>query len=125
MRAHGTSTELWIDIRYRVNGIATLACGLFLSVGGDTTFWSHRRWRFPVGPLPIRTEHHRWSSRYGQGDVILDTEEFSVLDRAGAVVGSVRCKDLIVADLDAARTLATALVERHGFEADPYSDNKL
>lgn len=125
MRAHATSTELWIDIRYRLNGVATHACSLILSVDGHTTLWSHRRWRFPVGALPIGTEHHRWSSRYREGDVILDTEEFSLSNHAGGALGYVRCKDLIVADLDTARTLATALVERHGFEVDPCSTSKL
>lgn len=125
MRAHATCTELWIDIRCRLDGVATHACSLMLSVDGNTTLWSHRRWRFPVGILPIGTEHHRWSSRYREGDVILDTEEFSVSNHAEGALGYVRCKDLIVADLNAARTLATALVERHRFEVDPYSTSQL
>lgn len=125
MRAHTTRADLWVDIRYRLDGVATHACSLMLSIAGDTTLWSHRRWRFPVGTLPIGTEHHRWSSRYGEGDVILDTDEFSVSDHAEGALGYVRCKDLIVADLNMARTLATALVERHGFEVDPYSTNQL
>lgn len=46
-------------------------------------------------------------------------------DRTVETVGSVRCKDLIVPSLDAARTLATVLMEGHGFELDPYAKNEL
>lgn len=46
-------------------------------------------------------------------------------NHAGGQLGDVRGKNLIVAELDTARTLATALVERHELQVDPYSISKL
>jgi len=105
--------------------MAETACCLFLRVDGASDFWSHKRWRFRIGNLPLDTERSRWTSFLSRGDVVLDTEEVSASDRGSETVGVVRCKDLIVPSLQEAEVLSAALINNHGFEFDPYSVNAL
>lgn len=123
MRFTASATELWVDIRHRSGGMAEAACSLFLRVDGAADFWSHKRWRFKVGNLSLNTERSRWTSFLSRGDVVLDTEEVSALDRGSETVSVVRCNDLIVPSLREAETLSTALIRSHGFEFDPYGAN--